>query len=400
MGYLRFTLSLLVTGLLVQSTRADILFLNQGGRVEGELLNPDESPRTQYLVLTADGVKLTLLPSLVDRVVVKSELERKYEAFVATMPDTAENHWKIADTCGKYGLSDQREFHLEQVIRLDVNHEDARHALGYSRIDGNWIKQADVMEEKGYIRAGGAWRLPQELELEAAEAEIETKRVKWRKDLHMWRDWLVKGRDPQKSIIAEQSIRAIRDPLAARPLVELLAKEKEAALVLLYVDVLAQIGGPESLVTLVTLAIKGNHSQLRDKCLDKLVDAQSKVAVRQFIKYLSDEDNRIVNRAAVALSRMNDPEATPALIDALVTTHKSYEGGSGMSPTFTGDGGAGLSMGGPKVVRRKFTNDPVLRTLMALNPGTNFGFNQAKWKDWYKWEHNPVKYVPSLRRSE
>jgi hypothetical protein len=257
------------------------------------------------------------------------------------------------------------------------------------------------MEEKGYIRVGGAWRLPQELELEAAEAEIEVQRVKWRKDLHMWRDWLVKGRDPQKSTIAEQSIRAIRDPLAARPLVELLAKEKELALVLLYVDVLAQIGGPEALVTLVTLAIKGNHPQLRDKCLDKLVDAQSKVAVRQFIKFLSDEDNRIVNRAAVALSRMNDPEATPALIDALVTTHKSYEGGSGMSPTFTGDGGAGLSMGGgPKVVRRKVTNDPVLRTLMALNPGTNFGFNQAKWRDWYRTEHNPVKSVPSLRRSE
>jgi hypothetical protein len=55
--------------------------------------------------------------------------------------------------------------------------------------------------------------------------------------------------------------------------------------------------------------------------------------------------------------------------------------------------------GGPKVVKRKLKNEPVLRTLTALNPGVNLGFDQSSWRKWYKDQHKP-KAIVSLRRSE
>jgi hypothetical protein len=257
------------------------------------------------------------------------------------------------------------------------------------------------MESKGYVRAGGAWRLPQELEMEAAEAELEQRVVKWRKDLKMWRDWL-RGRDPQKALSAEHSIRAIRDPLAAPALIDLLTREREPPLLrLLYADALGQVGGPAALATLVRLAVEDRDAALRDRCLDMLAKAQSKIAVRQFIKYLKHAENLLVQRAAVALQRMGDPEATPHLIDALITTHKFVEGTGAMSPTFSNDGGGGLSMGGgPTVVKRKVKNDAVLRALTLLHPGANRGFDQAAWKSWFKEQNRSSSTIVSLRRSE
>lgn len=391
---------ILALGAFARQICADVLFLNHGGRVEGELLNPDESPRRSYQVKTVEGVKLSLAASQVDRVQVKSDAERAYEAFAAKLADTVEAHWDAAEKCGKAGLTEHRTFHLEQVVRLDPNHEDARHALGYGRIDGKWVRQADVMEAKGYVRAGGAWRLPQELEMESAAAELEEREIKWRKDVRKWREWLA-GRDPQKKATAEHSLRSIRDPAALPALIDLANREKEPPVLrVLYIDVVSQIGGPVALAMVIRGAVEDRDALVRERCLDILSKVQSKVAVRQFIKYLQHDQNIFVLRAAVALERMNDPEATPALIDALITSHKFVEGSSAMSPTFTNDGGGGLSMGGgPKVVRRKLKNEPVLRALTALNPGVNRGFDQAAWKTWYNELFKP-KSIVSLRRSE
>ena len=41
------------------SVRADVFLLANGGRVEGELLNPDQTPRKSYLVRTASGANPT-----------------------------------------------------------------------------------------------------------------------------------------------------------------------------------------------------------------------------------------------------------------------------------------------------------------------------------------------------
>ena len=101
--------------------------------------------------------------------------------------------------------------------------------------------------------------------------------------------------------------------------------------------------------------------------------------------------NAMVNRAAVALSHMNDRSAIGPLIDALVTTHKQKitQGSPGsLSPTFgMGPGGApgpsGLSVGGrAKIVTYHVRNQAVLDALVTLT-GRNHQFDQQSWKDWH-----------------
>jgi len=93
----------------------------------------------------------------------------------------------------------------------------------------------------------------------------------------------------------------------------------------------------------------------------------------------------IVNRAARALREINDPRAIRPLIDALVTEHKRVVGsGSGgqqyaFSPT---DGAFSMGGGGPRVIKRKFTNPAVLSALIALSGGQSFEYDEHRWRSW------------------
>jgi hypothetical protein len=378
--------------------RADQFFLTSGGRIEGELLNPEESPRQAYVVHTGAG-KLTLKSGQVDRVILKSDAEKNYEKFVASLPDTAVAHWDTALRCEKANLKKQREYHLEQVIRLDPNHEKARHALGYSRVEGQWARADDVMKQKGYVRYGNAWRLPQEIELDIAADAQEKQTAEWRKNLKRWREWVVRNRE--RAIDGRTQILQIRDPLATEALIECLTRDKEPQLVrLLYVEPLAEIGSAEALITLVNLVLRDRDAKVRETCLEKIVRSGSKAAVREFSRALKDDDNIVVNRAGSALGQMSDRDATSALIEALNTEHKITIGGSGITPTFTGDGGGGLSMGGgPKVVKQTMSNEPVRRALVIMYPGVNFAFDEARWRAWYI-EQNAPKMNVDLRRGK
>jgi hypothetical protein len=382
----------------VSPVQADSFLLGNGGRVEGKLLNPDESPRRNYVIETIEGGMLTLPNSQIARVVVKSEAERRYEAFAATLPDTVESHRDAARRCETAGLAAQREYHLEQVLRLDPNHEETRRTLGFSHLNGEWIKQDDFWRRKGYVRHSQAWRLPQEIALREAQQAEEQQTAEWRKKIKMWRGWIEQRRDRTAEGMAQ--IQLIRDPLAVPALVECLTRDKDPPQTrMLYVTALGEIGGPTTLVTFVRLVLNDRDPQIREACLDRLGKSGSKAAVRQFIKALQHDENVIVNRAAVALERMNDLEATMPLIDALITEHKGIVSGPNMSPMMTGDGGAGLSMGGgTKVVKFTRNNEPVLRTLSTLHVGVNFGFDQARWKAWYIDQNRP-KSITNLRRS-
>ena len=117
-----------------------------------------------------------------------------------------------------------------------------------------------------------------------------------------------------------------------------------------------------------------------------------------FSRELSDDENLMVRRAATALARMKDPAATLPLIEALITEHKQQVGGGGINPTFSNQGGGGLSMGGrPKIVLRKLKNEPVLTALTLLHPGVNFAYDEERWRAWYVEQTTPKNV--NLRRS-
>ena len=110
-----------------------------GGRVAGELLNPTKSPRKQYVIQVADGAKVTLDAAQVRKVLRPRADEAEYERIAPTYADTAAAQWELAQWCREHKLTAQREMHLRRVIELDPNHVEARRALGYSQVDGQWV---------------------------------------------------------------------------------------------------------------------------------------------------------------------------------------------------------------------------------------------------------------------
>ena len=378
---------------------ADVFLLNNGGQVEGLLLNPEESPRSAYIVQPREGGQLVLPADDVERFVIKSEAETRYEEVLPLIADTETGHWEMAQKCEVAGLKEQQEFHLEQVIRLNPDHEAARRALGYNRVEGRWQRPDEYMAEQGFVRHRGAWRLPQELAIEQRERANEEQTVAWRKKIKLWRDWIVKGRD--RATEGVTNMQAIRDPRAVPALAAQLRQANEPSpLKLLYIEVLAHFPEHGSGIGALTyVALNEADGRVREKALDVLERTGSQVAVLAFLKVLTDNDNKMVQRAGVALGYMKRPETTTLpLIEALITEHKHTVGGGGIQPTF-GSGGSGLSMGGkPQVVKEKLKNEPVLHALAALHPGVNFGFDQEKWRAWYVQQNTPRDV--NLRRSE
>ena len=165
--------------------RAEIFVLAHGGRVEGRWINSDSRSPEVYEIETVDGGRLTLSNQQVLEVIVKSEHLRRYEEMLPKVPDTLEGHWDMAERCRKAGLRPQRDYHLRRVIELDPNHGQARRGLGYSLVDGQWIKADEWLQAQGFIRHKGAWRLTQEVELDAREDRRVAEETEWRKRLRV-----------------------------------------------------------------------------------------------------------------------------------------------------------------------------------------------------------------------
>lgn len=382
--------------------RAEVFLLTTGGQVEGQLQNADQRPRENYQIKTLLGVTITLDKSQVQRVVPQSDAERQYQELLPRVPNTAAGQWEMAEWCHGKGLTRQREYHLEQVIALDPDHSGARYGLGYGKVNGRWLRTDEYMRSQGYVWVLGGWRLQQEVAVETRERELESAQKDWKVKLKRWRGGLARRRTTDT--IAD--IKAIRDPLAAAAFADLLEEEQQRALKLLYIDVLGQLRTTTATLALIKCGLNDVDESVRDRCLDQLANYGTHDAVSAFLRALDSDDNGLINRAAVGLARMNDPDAISPLIDALTSKHKMVlsagGGGGGLGPIgvgFGSNGPGGLSVGGrPRIIEQEVRNHGALDALIALSSGENYLFDKEAWKRWYVDSHTP--HDVNLRRRD
>ena len=369
---------------IVPPAVAEVFILTTGGRVSGQLLNPNESPRKSFIIKTSSGGRVTLDRSQVKQVLHARPKELEYERIRPTYPDTVEGQWALARWCQTERLTAQRNTHLGRVIELDPNHVEARQALGYSQIGGKWQTQEEVMIGRGYRRYQGRWRTTQEIELLESRRKVDLVQKEWAEKLKRWRGWLDDGRAP----VGRKNILAIKDPHAVAALARGLKNDGAPQARIVYIEALANIGTPQATQVLAVCSIEDPIEEVRLTCLDYLEKKKSPEVVDYYVGKLRSKDNRMVNLAAEGLGRMKNPSAVGPLIGALVTQHK-YKIGSGnpgaMSATFpTGNtpGGGGLAMNQrPKIVNLPRNNQKVLDALVALT-GQHFSFNQQAWRHW------------------
>ncbi|MEQ8789756.1 MAG: polymorphic toxin-type HINT domain-containing protein [Pirellulaceae bacterium] len=61
-------------------------------------------------------------------------------------PPTAAGQLELANWCAKKGLADREQAHLMAVLDHEPNHVEARTRLGFHRIDGEWVSDAEIDE--------------------------------------------------------------------------------------------------------------------------------------------------------------------------------------------------------------------------------------------------------------
>lgn len=381
-----WTVLVVLTAAWCGPAAAEVFVLQSGGRIVGEVLNPEQNPRETYVIKTDSGGQITLSKAQVKQIIYQRPEEIEYEKIRTRYADTVEGQWELAEWCREHKLSAPREKHLQRVLALNPDHEPARRALGYSRVNGEWMTQKEAMVKQGYRYYKGRYRLPQEIELMEQDRKTELAEKEWMKKLSTWRAWL----DTDKGKTARENLTSINDPMAIRGLTQALKEERREQVRLLLVEALGQIGTQEALLVLAKRTLEDPVEEVCLTCLDYLKEKKDPEAVKFFIAKLSSKSNPEVNRAAVALRHLGDASAVGPLIDALVTAHK-FKISSGnpnqMTTTFGNGGGAapgGMSMGGgPKIITQHISNRSVLEALVELTGGINYGFDVQAWKAWY-----------------
>jgi hypothetical protein len=374
--------------------RAEVFVLANGGRISGELMNREEKPRKQYIIKVAGQGQVTLAAAQVEQVLNRRAEEEEYEKIRPVYPDTVEGQWALAEWCRHQKLPVERETHLKRIIELDANNADARRALGFVQIEGQWTTQDALMIERGYKRYKNRWMLQQQIDLIENKSKLENAQHEWFQNIKRWRGWLDTDRDSQ----ARENFRNISDPLAIRALVAGLRDEPSVPVRLIYIDVLAKLNTPETARALAIASIEDPDNEVRLTCLDRLQTEKRPDVIAYYVSKLraKDNPNPTINLAGVALGHMKDPSAIGPLIDSLVTTHTfkiaKPGGDNAMSTSFgkgPNGGGTGMSMGaGPSKITQQFTNEGVLNALIAIT-GQSFGFDQRVWRTWYSSQKKP-----------
>lgn len=366
------------------SLRADTFRLATGGEVQGDWLNKEEAPLVRYVIRQPSGMILKLTQEQVREHRREQPAEKEYEERAPRTPDTVEGQWKLADWCRDHHLMRQRTSHLERVIELEPNHQAARALLGFAFVDGRWTTKQDLHQSEGYVFYKGRWRTSQEIELMESRSKRDLAEKAWLAKLVRLRSHL--GSDQG----AAETISATKDVNAIPAIATLLARERARAVKILFIDVLENMHCPDAVQVLVKVSLSDPDEEVYHYCIDKIVRLKVPHVADVFIGALKDSNNTVVNRAAMALARIDDPAAISPLIEALVTVHQrtlpSRISPDATAASFSADGGTSFGQNaGPRVIVSRVQNQEVLAALTKLTQ-TTFGYDQRAWRLWYDQE--------------
>lgn len=361
--------------------------LATGGEIRGKFLNVDERPRTRFLIETSAGGKLTLARADVAEFTRKPARELEYERLRPTYPDTVEGQLALAEWCKENQLLEARKTHLERIVQLAPEHEQAHKALGHRLINGEWMTHEKYMEDVvGKVKlAGVGWVTPQEAQLrQERQHQKVAEQTQFRAVKRLV--GLLDARDVRQRTAAREDLLKITTPAAVKAIDHYKdpKEQKDPAIRLLLVQVLGKIPGGGAVERLIDAALTDPDRDVRMESIHLLSERKEVMAVRKFCERLTDNKNEIINRAGFALGHMDDASAIGPLINALVSTHVYVQTtGGGTSATFGSNGNNSFGSGTrTSVTKRTYQNEEVLVALRKIT-GKNFDYNVGQWRDWY-----------------
>ena len=385
-GILLFLLMSLVLLPVISASETTVLLLKDGGKLEGELLNPGEINRKLYQMRTAEGLEISLDYKLVDRIQSRErEALVEYNRVASLTQNTVENHLYWAKWCNEQQLPVQAKVHWRQILELDPDHGDARRIFGYTKTaTGGWESQQDKLASRGYIQYQGQWKTRYEIEVAKMLEEQKKAADQWQRTIST-----LYRRLPQ----TEAELLEIRDPAAVIPIRNVLVHENNPQKRMVLLRTLVQIPDKYALELVAGWSIRPDEpsEEIRKMCVAELQRRlNTQPEIRQIIistyrNALRSKkvDKVIINMAAEVLGNIGGREAVPELIDVLVVTKTELL--QPPAPTYSvGGGKSGFTQPGkPVPITITESNQAALSALAKLT-GVNFGFDQTAWRQWYR----------------
>jgi len=168
-GSLRTLLFALLIG-AAPGSRADVVFLKHGAKLEGRIVE-----RTGSSVEIDIGAgSLTLPMSKVDRIEEGRSPLDDYDDRAAKLAENDRDGWlELARWASGVGLGAQSRWAYEHVLGIDPNDPEANQALGRVEVDGRWMTEDEAYRARGFVEFEGQWMTPSEQEsiLRARDAD-------------------------------------------------------------------------------------------------------------------------------------------------------------------------------------------------------------------------------------
>ncbi len=318
------TIGLAALLLPLQPARGDLARLNNGGEVRGRFLEAADESGSLVMESILGGRIVLPAGEVVSTARRSAEIE-EYVTRSRSIPNTVKDRWELAEWCKARRLTAQREEQLEALLELDPTHVGAHRGLDHIVYQDQWMTRDEAMREQGLIKYKGKYLTQQEIDLLEKTAAQRQAEQAWYPKIRLWKVW-VTGSHAGRQVEGLSNLRSVSDEDAIPALRNFLSDTPELQLRQLYVERLSAMRGVKPVAALVRTSLLDIEPGLRTAAFEGLGGDQRDAAIPYYVEALSDKENVVVNRAATALGVIGDHRVVPALIKALVTSHRiTYE---------------------------------------------------------------------------
>ncbi len=203
----------------------------------------------------------------------------QYHKIRGKYDDTAAAQLELADWCQKRGLAEQERAHLTKVLRAEPDHVAARERLGFRRVDGEWMRAADLNDAIEQLQADRLalteWRPKVASILEGLKHRSEIRRTS-----------------------AKQRLMEIRDANAILAIESVLSADS-ADMALLALEAIGAMPQNEATLSLARHAVQSPWENVRKAASDLLKDRPKDAYVPTMLSVLTRPFSRAWNCIAV-----------------------------------------------------------------------------------------------------
>lgn len=149
---------------------ADEIFLKGAGSFAGRITQ--ETPE-MVTIDTGDGT-VGVPRDRIDHIVKGRSALDDYRDRAKKLAINDSRGWReLGRWAAHAGLSTQSREAYQNVLKTEPSDPEARQALGFVMLDGNWVTEEESYKARGFVRYHGEWMTPAEVQVHEATAANE-----------------------------------------------------------------------------------------------------------------------------------------------------------------------------------------------------------------------------------